>query len=945
MAFISEIVNFINKNYDLSKESLTIIFPNKRAALMLREELMSSKYQNNIWLPQILSIQEAMSSWSGLQLIDNIDIIFELIKIINKNANIISNDVYGLAAQMLKDFDEIDQYAINAKQLFQNTKDAKEVGLWSPDENYDVDKKYIEFFSSLNDYYESLRKVLFENNVGYYGLITRYIYELSKEELQAKLSGKKIIFAGFNALTKTEESIIVRLVQNNNACLLWDLDEYYFNDKKQEAGIFARDFFERNNNIKNLKPDFLSRNLCEERKNINIIGTSGAVIQTNALRLELSEESKNQKDKLSEVIVLSDESMLIPVMNSIPDSFGKLQVTMGFPYSKTILNQFLNHLFVFQNNIMNNNNGIYFWSLAKLLNSELIKIIFSKDDIKQLFDWKNEYIRKSVYYIKIDDYNSLKENQNLYSFICNISKKWCNVRDCISSIKQLLNDIYNKTKNQDDTNFINNQISIAGRIINKIDKLANKYEDMIQMSDVEILYRQSASQMTINLKGSRDGLQIMGLLETRNLDFETVHILSVNEGILPQSKVANSLIPYDLRQYYGLPTYNNKQAVYAYHFYRLLQNAKNVNIYYNTLADGMGEGESSRFIKQILHELPAKNPNVNITEKIYKSPTTNNQEVKALRVIKTDDIYKKIIYKLTFTSTKKIDGLSPTSVSCYLTCPLKFYLQYIEKIRNDVSNELIQSNDIGKIIHATLENLYKHFGHDEVTLQMYQDVYEKYYDEAYNKALTDNDFPNGLPSSGFNYLSSKMLDKLTKDFIKSEINFLKDNNTFKIIGLEKELHSTIDIPEYNIKINLLGHADRIDQIGNKIRIIDYKTGAIKDSDVIIKKNTSQLKDLTDKSLQLLIYKYLYKRNNMEVYPDNIEPGIFGLRKMSKGLFSLSNKSNCFLDENLLEDCESMFLDLLKELLNKDIPFEQTKDEKNCKNCDFIEICKRNPSYF
>ena len=287
------------------------------------------------------------------------------------------------------------------------------------------------------------------------------------------------------------------------------------------------------------------------------------------------------------------------------------------------------------------------------MNSELIKIIFSKDDIKQLFDWKNEYIRKSVYYIKIDDYNSLKENQNLYSFICNISKKWCNVRDCISSIKQLLNDIYNKTKNQDDTNFINNQISIAGRIINKIDKLANKYEDMIQMSDVEILYRQSASQMTINLKGSRDGLQIMGLLETRNLDFETVHILSVNEGILPQSKVANSLIPYDLRQYYGLPTYNNKQAVYAYHFYRLLQNAKNVNIYYNTLADGMGEGESSRFIKQILHELPAKNPNVNITEKIYKSPTTNNQEVKALRVVKTDDIYKKIIDKLTFTSTKK----------------------------------------------------------------------------------------------------------------------------------------------------------------------------------------------------------------------------------------------------------------------------------------------------
>ena len=261
----------------------------------------------------------------------------------------------------------------------------------------------------------------------------------------------------------------------------------------------------------------------------------------------------------------------------------------------------------------------------------------------------------------------------------------------------MLKIIYSKVKKQDKTYFILNQISIAGRIINKIGKLLDKYNQIIQISDIETLYRQSSSEMTINLKGDHSGLQIMGLLETRNLDFKTVHILSVNEGILPQSKSANSLIPFDLRKFYGLPTYTNKQAVYAYHFYRLLQNAENIKIYYNTLADGMGEGEASRFIKQIIHEMPSKNPNVTIKEKVYKSPSSNNNDdnnldINKLKVIKTDEVYAKIINKLSFISEDKKSGLSPTSISCYLTCPLKFYLQYIEKIHNEKPNELIQSN-------------------------------------------------------------------------------------------------------------------------------------------------------------------------------------------------------------------------------------------------------------
>ena len=940
MAFITEIASYIKENYDLSKESLTIIFPNKRAALKLRTELINSKFETNIWLPQILSIQEAMCSWSGLQLLDNIDIIFELIKIVNKAEKIFSNDIYGLASQMLKDFDEIDQYAVNAKNLFQNTKDAKEIDLQFLNEDYVIDRKHIEFFASLNEYYESLRKVLLENKSGYYGLITRHIYDSDIDNLREMVGNRKIIFAGFNAMTKTEEGIIVRLIQENIATLLWDLDEYYFNDSRQEAGIFAREFFERNKHIQSIKRNFIGNKLVTDKKNIDIIGASGAVIQTNALQLELHNESK---DNDNEVIVLSDESMLIPVLNCIPSGKSEeMQVTMGFPYSTCILNQFLQHLFVFQKNIRNNNKGIYFWSLVRLLNSELIKIIFTKEELKHLFNWKNENIKKSAYYISTEDFESLKEHHDIYDFLCLISPKWNSNTDCISSIKSLLKAIYKKVKINDKTNFISNQISVAGRIINKIEKLLNKYEDIIQIADIENLYRQSSSEMTINLKGDYGGLQIMGLLETRNLDFKTVHILSVNEGILPQSKNANSLIPFDLRKHYGLPTYNNKQAVYAYHFYRLLQNAENIKIYYNTLADGMGEGESSRFIKQIIHEMPSKNPNANIKEKIYKSPSNKNKEIEKIEAKKTDEVYDKIIKKLSFVSEEKKSGLSPTSISCYLNCPLKFYLKYIEKINDDIPQELIQSNVIGTIIHAALENLYKYFGNDDITLERYQEVYAKYFNDALKKALADNNFPNGLPHSGFNYLSSKMMDKMIENFIKQEIKFLKANKSMKIIGLEENLFASIYVPEHKTNVNLTGNADRIDQVGNTIRIIDYKSGSVNDSDVVIKKNVNELKDLSEKSLQLLIYKYLYKKAHNDIAADDIEPGIIGLRKISKGVFSLSNNSSLFIGENLTEDFESKLSAIYNEILDKDIPFRQTEDENKCLNCSFVDICKRNP---
>lgn len=945
MAFIKQIAEYISNNYDLSQESVEVIFPNKRAALTLRNELKSVN-EKNIWLPQMLSIQEAFSLWSGIQLLDNTDVIFELIRILSSNKELSEQkDIYGLASQMLKDFDEIDQYAVNAKEIFESIKNIKDIesSEWIHEDKYRIESQYLKFFSSLYSYYDSLRKVLFNNKTGYYGMISRYIYELSQEKLEDKIQNKKIIFAGFNAMTKTEESIILKLVGCNKAVLLWDLDDYYLSDENQEAGLFAREFMKRNN-LSTL--NFTNRNLIEGRKSINLIGASGSTIQANALQLQLNKENnnKNNKDLSKEAIVLSDESLLIPVLNCIPKSFKSLQVTMGYPYSKTTLNHFISRLFSFQNNIKNTQKGVYLWSLARLLNSELIKILFEENDLKQLIKWQNEYIKKSIYYINIDDCKIL-ENSKTYEFLNLILHKWQDTSDCINSIKELLKFIYAQIREKDKTSFIKNQISVTGRIFNKINKLVSKYKLLIQFADIEMLYKQASSEMRINLQGSSEGLQIMGLLETRNLDFDTVHILSVNEGILPQSKNVNSLIPFILRTHYKLPIYTNKQAVYAYHFYRLIQNAENINIYYNTLADGMGEGEPSRFILQIVNELKEANPDISITKTIYKNPATSISCVDKLFANKTDDVYEKIINKLSGKSQKgKLNGLSPTSISCYLSCPFKFYLQYIEKKQDNTPKELIQSNVIGSIIHSTFEHLYKHFGDNEINLKHYVEVYDQYFSDSYKTALTENNFPNGLPNTGFNFLNSKMMDKLMQSFVDAEKNFLKDNN-LQIIGLEEELIKTIKIDGYDIDFNLLGHADRIDKVGSNVRIIDYKTGAIQDKDVIVKKGTEKLADLTEKSLQLLIYKYLYANKNSNIPYENIQPGIFGLRKMSYGLFSLSCNSDYYNDDNLSTNFEEDIKNLYKEILDRNIPFIQTEDINKCKLCDYKEICKREPNEF
>ena len=909
MAFIKKISDYITSHYDLTKENITIVFPNKRAALQLRNELASS-IKTNFWVPQILSIQQAMEEWSGLQLIDNIEVIFEIIKM--------NQEFFPYAAQMAKDFDEIDQYGVDAEKLFKHLRDAKEIEEWNLNLENGVESNYLKFFSSLLTYYNNLRDTLQKNGQGYYGLITKKIASFDDETLQKCTQGRKIIFAGFNALTKTEENIIVRMVENGNAVMLWDLDKYYFEDEKQEAGHFARKFFQKHPNIEKY---FIGDSFNTQKKDIKIISVSGNAVQTNALQIQLNQNIDNQQDK--EVVVLADESLLIPVLNSIPESKSSIQVTMGYPFDKTIVYHFVDQWFRYQQSLSEDENKKYLWTFIRFCNSDFIKLIFKGLEYDKLDEWMMKMAKDSVYYFKRDDLKVFEKNDVLYDFLDLATRKWKNAKEFVNSLKEIL--VLSIGKLDKDNNFVKNQISVAGRIVNRLELLLNKYSDFIKVIDLQMLFSQVASQMSINLQGDSDGLQIMGLLETRNLDFDVIHFLSVNEGILPQNKSNNSLIPFDLRKDYGLPTYNQQQAVYAYHFYRLLQNAKRINLYYNNIADLSGMGEPSRFIRQLEYEYAKNNTNVTLRHLQYKSPIINEKPSK-IEVSKTDEMLN-IIKKL-----------SPTSIGVYVRCPLQFYWKNIEKIEDKSLDEEIQVNVVGSIIHGTLDYFYRYFGKEIISLELFDEMYKKYFKECYNKSLSNNGFKNGLPETGFNYLNETVIDSMLRNFVKYEREFLVAGNKMSIIDTEIELEKEIEYQGY--KVVLHGFADRIDKVNDEIRVIDYKTGKVNPYDVKINDKVVGITGMAEKAIQLLVYKYLYLKEHSEISEKLIIPGIVGFQKLSHGLYNLEISEEHELSKSFEETCDTYFKEFLAEIFNKDIPFAQTEDVKSCSFCDFKNICKR-----
>ncbi len=974
--FIAKLANHIQSHYDLTKQELTVVFPNKRAAFYLRNAFKTSCDQT-LWLPQMISIEEAVIQWSGTALADTIDLLFELIDIdaerhIEQTSDL--NAFGGQAAQMARDFDEIDQYGIDAEKVFQYVADDTALKLWDVNGSNHTEKEiqYLGFYKSLHGYYLQLRERLTHQHKGYYGMITRQLSELSENELLARIGDRQIIFAGFNALTTTEEHIIDTLIKNGKAEILFDYDHYYVDDPVNEAGVFARKYQKRHPEW--LK-DGIANRLQTEEKTIHIISACGNAMQAKALQAKLQEIHDEKQDKAQETqdekqaVILADENLLIPVLNSIPNSCPGFKVSMGYPISQTPVNQLIKACFALSRRDKINRNitengtkrqveGFYIWPILQLMDLEIVKIIFPRHELDAFSQWKYKTVKKGKFIFEGNDIEALQQMPNIQAFL-----KVILTRDSELSPTAMLNIasqllafvahlLQSKTE-QDKNHFLLNQVSEIGKIISRLHNIITQNTQYVKDAhSLEALYRVLSSAASLKLNSSEtDGLQIMGLLETRNLDFERLHLLSVNEGTLPPDKSRGSFIPQFIRRACGLPSYTESQAVVAYHFYRLLQNGKTIYLYFNNLGETFG-GEASRFILQIKHEL-AQNPNITVEEASFSTTAKSSIETKVLSAQKTEDALKKLRHLL----EDEEKGLSPTSLSTYLNCPLQYYLKHIVNIKDNSIEEETGTDVIGNIIHDTLQFLFDDYlpqdGKSQIIdKKLFDEVIKPQWEQKLALSKAKNT-PNGFPDVGFNYLNHVKVDQQLKNYLDYTSKQLI-NGDLVILKTEGKLKTKLHTDQGDFIIS--GRADRIDQFGGQTRIIDYKTGMVDSAD--LKKpvrhhsesNLDYMRQIPAKALQLLLYKYLYLKENPSMNPNAIEGAIHGLKYPHNIEFGLSQATakkddtdvdNSFLeDSSFIADMDAMLKAVIEEMLDTETPFVQAEDDKKCKYCDFKLICKR-----
>ncbi|MBZ0243146.1 MAG: PD-(D/E)XK nuclease family protein, partial [Bacteroidales bacterium] len=913
--FLTRLAQLIASEYADQLRDLTVLFPNKRAGLFFKKAL-SQKLNKAAWLPRISTIEQAFAQWSKLEIADNLSVQFELleIKAAQKPGEGFNMAEYaGLASQMAEDFNEIDQQLADAGAVFNYLNEAKALELWHPDGSAltDSERRYLSFYRLLEKDYYSLRKALEAKEMAYIGMASRQLAELDEDALAEKAGRGRFVFAGFNALTRAEETVIIKLLKLEKAEIFWDIDTYYFEENefgKHEAGNYIRRFASR---FPKAVKNFKSADLLTSEKEIIIHPVPGNATQAKALGQVLTNSQSDSKT----AVVLADENLLIPVLNAIPKTVAHFNVTLGFPFTKTAAFQYLSAYFNIhlRQRKIQSDLGIYLKPLLQLTSHELNAYFLSSHELEQINNWQQNILQNSQRFVSKEELSeTFKENirlSNLFELLLQPIDS-TSIKLLLSNTTLLVNTlsdwILDSNKSQKHT--LVNQFITAGKLLHKIEELVKARPELLGFEDFGTLFHKLAIGLRVPFSGEPlQGLQIMGLLETRNLDFESLHILGVNEGTLPQEKSYQSLIPADIRKAFGLSSYPDRQAVYAYHFFRLLQKANTIHLYYNNEPGSFGSGEQSRFIQQIRYELVKLNPKISLREAAFALPSPSKRKDISISIPKNEQVMKQLFQKAE-------TGLSPSSLATYIICPLQFYLSSVVGLQpNESFQEGIKYNELGTAVHNALESLYTPIIDKKLTeadidkmIATSEEVLDKHFLELYPKGLAD--FGNSL-------LMKEVARQFVKNFLYHEKKSLTDIS-ITIKGLEEKL--SIELVAAGTSVKLKGTIDRIDEVNQSTRLIDYKTGTVDEKTLKLKTWEQLLFPQRSKALQLAIYRLLMIKSGQISSPDRLECGIINLQKPGKGLMVLSLPEE---DESISpeENITRQLVGLLEELYDKETP--------------------------
>lgn len=918
-------------------DSICLVFPNRRAAVFFRKELISLNPKNQ-WAPEIFSADDFVREVIRKPILDPIARLFEFYNVYVKSEGPEAEpfDTYlTWAPQLLHDYEETDLYSVDARKLYGSVDAAYAMKNWSPDGKIitATQEQYIRFWSRMGEWYHLFRSHLESKKMVSPGMAYREL-AANIATLQDELPWKHIVFAGFNALNASEQRYMRHLEKSGKAEIIWDTDPYYLNDPLNEAGYFFRKYRKE---FGIGKFNYSEPMLNDASQEINIVGVAKNMGQALVAGSVLKNLIASGHDLTDTAIVLCDEKLMMPVLEMLPEEVDAVNITMGYPLHQLPMSGMFQILFDMHRKARNSSSGkgaaFYFRDLQKLFRQPDIRTILGQADSTALLNLVNS--EKFIYLSSktlIDRAPSLKKISFLF-------ESWN--EDVDTAINRLLELVkilfdYYKDDNREIGYHLETLHTLKSLLI-RIQKWNADYPGYASLRTLQKIFAQLLRQKTLPFYGEPlQGLQLMGLLETRNLDFKQLILLSVNETVMPAARVQKSFIPTDIATHFGLPTYKERDAIYGYHFYRMLQRAEKVWLIYNTENDEFGKGEQSRFITQILKEFTQPKIKTSVVVPELPSPTDY-----PIVVEKTDEVLQKIVAR--YDGSESWKQLSPSAMQKFVSCSLKYYLSYFSgiKVQDDREDDL-ESNQIGTISHKVLEDLFKPLLNKPLRSEDYQNMLKQMPELLRREFLeimeaTDLD-------KGNNLLVYTGIEQMLRNYLlfeKSEIETKAASGIpTTLLGLERKVQFEMQVEFSNGKtpIYLGGTADRIDREGNTVRVLDYKTGKVEAKNLKLK-DLLEIVELPEKekSLQLLLYMLAWKTQSPEI---DIVPGIIAIKMPSKGVLTINFDDNRDLSEIGRDEIEETFSVLVKRILDPNEPFIQTDDLKQCAYCSFTGICNR-----
>jgi hypothetical protein len=936
----------------------TFVFPNRRAGLFFQQYL--AKVANRpFFSPAILTIEQWFENSSDYTNTDKLYLLFRLYELFINESN--SNEGFDNFAYwgdiILNDFNEVDKYLVDADQLFSNIADLKNIdekfdyfsenqleairSFWKnfnplPDKQSQLE--FVETWKVLHALYSSFRNSLIQENLSYEGMLMRdVVNRLQNNRIPAWIENKKFVFIGFNALNPCEKAIMTILNKWGNADFYWDYDAETVQDPENPASKF---FIENTTAFPSRYPiEREFRPLTEKViHQINVPSGVGQAKEAYAILNKLYPEGSEEESFLQTAIVLPDEQLLMPLLYSIPTHIKKINVTMGYPMNLTPVSGLMDHIFEMHRRKQQKGNSFVFYhqTITNILNHQFIseaENLVSKNLIKQITFENKIYIEEEFLH-----------QTELFKAVF---KSGITVSDFLPYLKTILFLLYRSLKSINEGSVTTLEAGFLYQYYSAVTRVEHLIEQhtAIEILNLETLIRivrELTATITIPFVGEPlDGLQLMGVLETRGLDFKNVIICSFNEGIYPKKSFSTSFIPYQLRKGFELPTYEQLDAVTAYNFYRLLHHADNIYFLTDTRSEGGSTGEVSRFFYQLKYyyqiEMHSFSPKVNVSFETPQ-PLSVNKDARLLRLL--DE------YKTDYNGTR---SLSASGINTYIKCPLAFYLSILEDVeKQDEISETVENDTFGNIFHFVMSELYAPFSGRILTSDVLQGVLtnvqaiERLLSQAFAYYFFKKTKGTTVELEGNNLLIAKVILKYIKGVIERDI----EHAPFTYVGGEKQVHAAL--PTQFGTIRLKGFIDRIDQKDNQIRILDYKTGngtlELKNWDSLFDRDLKPV-ERPKHILQTFLYCYLLKS---EYNQNIITPGLFFTRKVFDEHFSTElryrNDQNV---KNTIEnyyDYENEFIPrisaCIEDIFNPQVPFEQTKVKEACTYCDYKTICKR-----